>query len=187
MMIAASACRVASEPSTLVITTCGAPQRSRTWFMAPSVSIVSPDWVTATTSVDGPNSGARKRNSEALSKSAGMPAICSIHQRPIIAACSDVPMPMTRTRSIPRSVDSGRSKSSARALGGSRRARPRIVSESARGCSWISLSMKCRYGPLAMATGSRSTWTGVGSYGACSPRRMVTDSESTTAMSPSSR
>ena len=53
-------------------------------------------------------------------------------------------MPMISTREIARSKSSEMVSSSASTAGGASRARPRIVSESERGCSWISLSMKWR-------------------------------------------
>ena len=51
---------------------------SLAWRSAISVSIVSPDWDTATTSVDRSSTGSRYRNSLASSTSHGIRVQCSM-------------------------------------------------------------------------------------------------------------
>ena len=65
--------------------------------------------------------------------------------------------------------------------------RPRSVSATARGCSWISLSMKCLKPPFSAGTASSRCGAVGGSP--CSPARssISTPAAVSTAISPSSR
>src|SRR2546426_8650288 len=91
------ASRVSAEPTTLVIARIGQPLR-RAAFTAPSVSAVSPDWDTATTSVSGPTIASRERNSEARATSAGGVARGPTLVRAVVAAGEAGPPATDTTR-----------------------------------------------------------------------------------------
>ena len=70
--ITASASRVMADPTVLVTATIGLPC-SRAQRVGAIVSAVSPDWVTAITSVSAPSGGGEYRNSEPTVTRAGSP------------------------------------------------------------------------------------------------------------------
>ena len=111
--------------------------------MAASVSAVSPDWHTETTSVFRSMTGSRYLNSEELSASAGIRARASIQDRPTIAAWRLVPIPIRTTRRMSATSRSDSGKPSSATSFVSNETLPRIESVTASGCSLISLSMKC--------------------------------------------
>ncbi len=61
------------------------------------------------------------------------------------------------------------------------------VSPTARGCSWISFCMKCRYGPSSSEASDTSDRCTSRSTGASSASNTRTDSRVISAVSPSSR
>jgi hypothetical protein len=113
----------------------------RAYRIAISVSIDSPDWEIAISSVDRSRIGSRYRNSLATSTSQGMRVQCSIAYLAIMPAWYEVPQAMMMILSTSRSSWSD-SRISSRVSMPSASIRPSSVSATACGCSAISLSMK---------------------------------------------
>ena len=134
-----------------VVLPCSCPCRT-----AMRVSIVSPDWEMATTSVRSSTTGSRYRNSCASSTSTGIRHQCSMAYLATWPAYAAVPQATTTILSMLRSTASSiRSSSSTRRPAAS--VRPSSVSATACGWSAISLSMKDRKPPFSAAAASQST------------------------------
>ena len=118
--------------------------------------MVSPDWETATTSVRSFTTGSRYRNSCASSTSTGMRHQCSIAYFATSPAYAAVPHATTTILSTERSTDSS-SRTSSSTSRPRASVRPRRVSATACGWSWISLSMKDAKPPFSAAAASQST------------------------------
>ena len=170
MYITASASRASEEPIVFVTAITFEPCRDAC-RAASSVSIVSPDWLTASVSVFGPRTGSRYRNSEAMSISTGTRVQCSIAYFATRPEWNAVPHATTNTLSTSRrtsvSVCSSSSASRPCSL-----TRPTSVSRIAEGCSWISFSMKSSNPPFWARATSHSTSNGSSSTSA--PSRSVT-------------
>ena len=156
--ITASASRASDEPIVFVTAITFEPCRDAC-RAASSVSIVSPDWLTASVSVFGPRTGSRYRNSEAMSISTGTRVQCSIAYFATRPEWNAVPHATTNTLSTSRrtsvSVCSSSSASRPCSL-----TRPTSVSRIAEGCSWISFSMKSSNPPFWARATSHSTSKG---------------------------
>ena len=135
----ASASRVIADPSVFVTAMIGQP-RSRASRVGAIVSAVSPDWVTAITSVFSSSGGGSYRNSEPTVTRAGRSVNSWIAPAPIIAAYEAVPQATSSTRVAVRTAFQTGS-SSGTWIRPARRIRPVSDCRSASGCSWISLSM----------------------------------------------
>ncbi len=131
------------DATTLQIATVAAPFAFASRIPA-RVSAVSPDWEMATHSVPSSTTGSRYRYSDPRSTSTGIRASPSIMNFPTRAACHDVPQAISVTflRAVICSTESGNVSKKTSPDSGS--IRPARVSRIARGCSWISFSMKWR-------------------------------------------
>ena len=138
----ASASRVSEAPGTLQIART-LPPALRAARTAPIVSAVSPDCEIATKSVSPSMTGRRYRDSEATSTSTGTRASASIMYFAASAACQEVPQPSKSTRRARASRAASRPVSRRSPSSRAASTRGEIVMPIARGCSWISLSMKC--------------------------------------------
>src|SRR5439155_497532 len=111
----------------------------------------------------------------------------STRDLPPSAACDAVPHATNEIRGIARTnASSIRTLLSKTTRPVDRSTRPRSESEIARGCSWISLSMKCLYPDFAAAMGSRAIVSTVFSIVFPSSARNDTASFVTTQMPPRS-
>jgi hypothetical protein len=175
-----------AEPSTLQMAKARAP-RFFASFTAASVSAVSPDWEMASTSVLWPTTGSRWRNSLASSTSTGSRASCSIMSRPESPACQLVPQATTTSRSTSFTQAGSRSMPSRTTSPSSSETLPRMVSVTARGCSKISLCMKCLCPSFSAATALHSILRGFRVTARPSASSMAMPSGVSIASSPSSR
>ncbi|GBE40146.1 hypothetical protein BMS3Bbin09_00019 [bacterium BMS3Bbin09] len=119
-----------------------APRRLAS-FKAASVSAVSPDWVITIIRLSLGIIGFLYLNSDAMSTSHGILAISSIMYLPTSAACHDVPHATRKTLFNFFNSAFFRENSLRSTSFFSKENLPRIVSAIARGCSYISLSIKC--------------------------------------------
>ncbi len=120
----------------------------RAFFFKPSrrpasVSAVSPDWLMGIIRVLLLISGSRYLNSDPRSTSTGILHRSSIMNLPTVAACQEVPQPTITTFSMPLISAGVKLHPSRKTLPFSSSILPLKVSIIARGCSKISLSIKC--------------------------------------------